>query len=105
MRANSHVSSFIARDLGSKVDGWGGEGGSRCPGIESGQTEVKAPKSNNVLGPRHHFSVIPLTSTLSTWANVTVLRALSTNEQVLKNMTFVISLLYAGNERKIKSIL
>ena len=53
----------------------------------------------------HHFSVRPLTFTVSTWANVTLLRALSTNEQVLKNMTFVIRLLHASNERKIKSVL
>ena len=99
------MSSFIARDLGSKVEGWGGERGSRCHGIESGQTEGNAPKCNNALGPMHHFSVRPLTFTVSTWANVTLLRALSTNEQVLKNMTFVIRLLHASNERKIKSVL
>ena len=75
MHANSHVSSFIARDLGSKVEGSGGEGGSRCHSIESGQTEVNAPKCNDALGPMHHFSVRPLTFTLSTWADVTLLRA------------------------------
>lgn len=88
---------------GSKVEGWGGEGGSH--GIESGQTAGNAPECNNALGPMHHFSVRPLTFTVSTWANVTLLGALSTNEQVLKNMTFVIRLLHAGNERKIKSVL
>lgn len=53
LHANSHVSSFIARDLGSKVDGWGrGRRRQQVPWYEVWPNRSQGTESNNALWPQ-----------------------------------------------------